>query len=307
MIDISYPDPGSPVPDPTSDRARHFHSSAREEFFNEIEDLAQRRGRRVFVATEQSRPVAIGLTNSHQILSLQNGEALLSESNVRHQVSPDIQSSLEVGEWYQMAVDPASGKILAARRENVEAAPAKAMSTFPINLDDLFSVSQFDVNKFFSNMRRQPHIPFQYPLNGCWVRAHEMARLIEGYFDPHPEDVVAKIWNIGTLTVKTDNSPECLVRWGYHVAPIVKVGSNLLVLDPSLFEAPVAVDEWIRCQSDAPSDCIFTSRYAYNLVINTDFFVGEGPGQTEAQLRDFSGDLLSSIFSYGPLPYPCKL
>ncbi len=99
-----------------------------------------------------------------------------------------------------------------------------------------------------------PCIPFRYPDDGCWGRAHEMCRLIvvEGL---RP----CKVWIEGSLHVVTDNSPSCGVYWGWHVAPTLCVrGSGCLgflfvrslVIDPALFTTPVTKAQWKGVQGD---------------------------------------------------------
>ena len=63
-----------------------------------------------------------------------------------------------------------------------------------------------------------PCIPFLYPDDGCWARAHEMCRLmINMGLSPR------KVWidhSFGVwLHVNTRNNPQCYVEWGWHVAP----------------------------------------------------------------------------------------
>jgi len=63
-----------------------------------------------------------------------------------------------------------------------------------------------------------PCIPFLYPDDGCWARAHEMCRLmINMGLSPR------KVWidhSPGNwLRVNTRNNPACYVQWGWHVAP----------------------------------------------------------------------------------------
>src|SRR5262245_3805822 len=85
-----------------------------------------------------------------------------------------------------------------------------------------------------------PCIPFLYPDDGCWARAHEMCRLmIAAGAKPR------KVWIDGKLRVNTKNNPNCFVKWGWHVAPIICVRrrrfgqSENMVIDPSLFTTPV--------------------------------------------------------------------
>lgn len=310
MVNVRFIEPGSPLPDPTREGARYFQDSARRHFLRQIESLARQQDSRLFVAAEQDDIFAFGLTKVRRVLAIDGDEILLSESHARHRVSPDAHP-LTVGKWYEMAIDPASNDILEAfEREPRRVAPPPETSTFPIDIQALPPVSRYDAEAFFSSVRRQPHIPFQFPADGCWARAHEMCRLIERHFDRDPRDVAAKIWNFGDLTVRTDNNPACRAEWQYHVAPIVKVGTELLVLDPSLFERPVTIDIWQDRQSELSRDSIFTTQDAYDIggehsPGEEQLFVGEEPGQTAEQLQVFWGDLIALIFCNGPLPYRC--
>ncbi|MDX2138701.1 MAG: protein-glutamine glutaminase family protein [Chloroflexota bacterium] len=94
-----------------------------------------------------------------------------------------------------------------------------------------------------------PCIPFTYPDDGCWGRAHEMARLMIGQ-GVQPE----KIWIYGSLNTPTHNHPQCRVLWGWHVAPTLRVniGGNIqpYVIDPSLFNDPVTTTTWKSVQGD---------------------------------------------------------
>lgn len=288
--------------EPANENARRFHSSTRKEFLRQLRMWAVEEGRPLFIAKEQNRLVALGLVEPHQVLEAHGEEVLLSESHAVHRTS----QRLSVGAWYDMAIDPSSGDILAvfdiAPQRVVDLAPASA---FPVDIEKLQTVSRSHAEAFFASVQRQPHIPFQYPLNYCMARAHEMCRLIECHFDPNPQDVVVKIWNFGKLVVKTDNTPGCKVSWNYHVAPMVKIDrEGPVVIDPALFGQPVTVDMWLRRQSDPKSRYYFTTRDAYDQV-KEGLFAEEAQGETEKQLRKAWGYLISQILQDGPLPYRC--
>jgi len=104
-----------------------------------------------------------------------------------------------------------------------------------------------------------PCIPFRYPDDGCWGRAHEMCRLMIAMgLSP------AKVWIQGSLVAATRNHPRCEVRWGWHVAPTLCVRIFLfwtrrMVIDPALFATPVTEASWKGAQGDpaatlTPSD-----------------------------------------------------
>ena len=94
-----------------------------------------------------------------------------------------------------------------------------------------------------------PCIPFDYPDDGCWGRAHEMYRLMGN------QGVACnKVWIYGNLRAATTNNPHCQVSWGWHVAPTlqVKIGTRTetYVIDPSLFPKPVTQAAWASVQGD---------------------------------------------------------
>ena len=97
-----------------------------------------------------------------------------------------------------------------------------------------------------------PCIPFLYPDDGCWGRAHEMCRLIiAAGVSP------SKVWIYGGLNTKTRNNPKCKVMWSWHVAPTLCVRkkkwfflTQTQVIDPALFTAPVSTATWKGVQGD---------------------------------------------------------
>ncbi len=95
-----------------------------------------------------------------------------------------------------------------------------------------------------------PCIPFLYPDDGCWARAHEMCRLmLAAGASPR------KVWIDGSLHTPTKNHPNCFVNWGWHVAPTLCVRrgfwrSEEMVIDPSLFTTPVSMATWKGVQGD---------------------------------------------------------
>lgn len=112
-------------------------------------------------------------------------------------------------------------------------------------------LSQAQAEAVFQDMAGQRHIPFAYAIDGCYARAHEMARLMR-----EQGIECQKVWNYGNLTVT--GTPVGDVQWGYHVAPIINVRGNdgkvqEMVIDPSMSDKPVPTEEWRAKQSDPSS------------------------------------------------------
>lgn len=148
-----------------------------------------------------------------------------------------------------------------------------------------------------------PCIPFLYPDDGCWVRAHAMCRIFVAQgIEP------AKIWLMGNgswLRVTTVNNPNCKLGWFYHVAPTLRVrdgkdATQLYVLDPSLFDAPVTEKEWTAAMNVAKPSATYTPWTWYQMDGRTD----PDFEQTEDDLEWLRDTLiLRSTGPDGPPPY----
>lgn len=159
-----------------------------------------------------------------------------------------------------------------------------------------------------------PCIPFKYPDDGCWGRAHEMCRLMrtDGL---RP----CKVWIQGGLHVDTDNSPNCGVWWGWHVAPTHCVrGSGLfgwfkirtMVFDPALFSTPVTKAQWKGVQGDVNAsltDSSWTTFYLWGTSTNNTWFTLTDPAytQTNSVLAFYRTALQNRAIQFGPPPYAC--
>lgn len=146
-----------------------------------------------------------------------------------------------------------------------------------------------------------PCIPFLYPDDGCWARAHEMCRLmINMRLKPK------KVWIQGNLYVSTKNNPNCGVWWGWHVAPTLCVrGTSFfqtqdMVIDPSLFSTPVSKSTWKGVQGDPNATLTDTEASIYYLwgsVTDPTY------AQTNHYLAFYRLQLQNRANQFGPPPY----
>lgn len=151
-----------------------------------------------------------------------------------------------------------------------------------------------------------PCIPFLYPDDGCWGRAHEMCRLIVQKHGVTPK----KVWIYGSLVTPTKNNPNCVVYWGWHVAPTICVRSGCLggrremVIDPSLFDKPVTKATWKSVQGDAAAvlqDSAWTIFYRTKGAGYTD--TDPTFTKTNGVLNTYRMALQARSLNVGPPPY----
>lgn len=95
--------------------------------------------------------------------------------------------------------------------------------------------------RLFDEARSMNDIAWNYKTDGCYARAHLMARAFEKQ-GVH----VDKAWLKGNLGLPEEN-----IEWNYHVAPLVYVKDkngkiNPMIIDPSVFPSPVSLDEWVK-------------------------------------------------------------
>ena len=94
-----------------------------------------------------------------------------------------------------------------------------------------------------SNKQFERRLTWLYPDDGCYARAELMNELLSKAGYPRPY----KIFIFGNLDAVTDNTLTGHVQWWYHVAPLVKVGTAMYVLDPSLdYYNALPLVEWVK-------------------------------------------------------------
>jgi hypothetical protein len=143
-------------------------------------------------------------------------------------------------------------------------------------------------------------IPFLYPDDGCWVRAHRMCYDMVGMGET-PE----KVWISGGLEALTPNHPDCVVSWGWHVAPTLTVtpptGDDKRVIDPSLSPHPESKDAWKSRQGNPNASMRDSAWTEYWGIGTTD------PNLTGTNywLNHYRDELEGRCVDFGPPPYHC--
>ena len=148
-----------------------------------------------------------------------------------------------------------------------------------------------------------PCIPFRYPDDGCWARAHEMCRLMIA-MQLGPKKVWIRQGPGSVLHVNTRNSPSCFVEWWYHVAPTLCVrgpwfSTERMVIDPSMFTTPVTEATWKAAANDPSATLTDTDASQYGPNGGTD----PTYASTNADLATYRLALQNRSTQSGPPPY----
>jgi len=150
-----------------------------------------------------------------------------------------------------------------------------------------------------------PCIPFAYPTNWCWTRAHAMAQIMIAQHAVSP----GKLWIRGRLRARTRNDTDCHVRWGWHVAPLLTArpdggGAEFpVIIDPSMFDRPVPQHQWVSAQGDPNARLTSTSWEVYNYTKLGSEIRDRAFSLVDGGLRSARRDLLAQISDDGPPPY----
>ena len=104
------------------------------------------------------------------------------------------------------------------------------------------TISMKNAQQLFQQAKQMEDIAWDFLSDGCYARAHLMARRFESqgvYVD--------KIWVKSDIQVEREPYP---IYWNFHVAPIVYVedennGVQKIVIDPSIANEPISVEQWL--------------------------------------------------------------
>lgn len=123
--------------------------------------------------------------------------------------------------------------------------------------------------RLFQEVTMQKKIPFGFPEDGCFARAHEIS-----YQFARRGIATGKVFAHGVFRLADDKAKKGSVTWAFHVAPflIVDTGKEkqVWVIDPSLFFEPVTLHAWLEALTVHPKsslkDVYFTNSYVYHHV-----------------------------------------
>lgn len=115
-----------------------------------------------------------------------------------------------------------------------------------------------EIQELFKKAKKMKDIPFAYREDGCYARAHIMARRFEKMGIP-----TQKAWIKGKLSVEGMTS-----EWDYHVAPMIQVKEKdgrivNYVIDPSVNDKAVPIDTWVASIKTKAKGAIMKTTYPF--------------------------------------------
>ncbi|MDR0861018.1 MAG: hypothetical protein LBO09_08920 [Candidatus Peribacteria bacterium] len=144
-------------------------------------------------------------------------------------------------------------------------------------------------------------IPFRYAADGCYARAHYMRKILA---DNYGYDC-SKIFSFGSPLAATSLATGCCAEWSYHVAVLVSVdnGTTCLdrVFDPSLFNQPVTITEWVNKQKGCVSS---TGSVSYTVKASNYYSYGGGTYYYDNSYTN-TYSTLSTYSGCSGCGYPC--
>ncbi len=184
--------------------------------------------------------------------------------------------------------------------------PAPDPPVTPERADDIFN--DMSVQTCVPCNPSSTCIPFKFPDDGCWIRAHLMAYDMRDYSPPEdPEKIYIRAGAGARLDPFVPNHPDCRLPWGWgwHIAPTLMVslpgGDEKQVIDPSLSTAPISEADWKALQNDPSASLTALPWTTYNPVSNTT----ATDAQAQSGMQYYRDILQSRCLQYGPPPYSC--
>lgn len=182
-------------------------------------------------------------------------------------------------------------------------------------------VSEARAGDIFDNMKAESCdplnpsstcIPFLFPDDGCWIRAHIMCHLMRnGGPDTtaNPPEDPEKIWiEPYPLVTATANHPDCKVIWGWHVAPTLMVtrpgGDEKWVIDPAVSPSPESTLAWKGRQGNAAATLYDTDWTVYGKG-GSSSSVSLAAARNDPFIVTCRNDLRDRSLQFGPPPYGC--
>ena len=207
---------------------------------NAVRGCSERTTRDFFYSIDDLMENVLARNSVQYITDFNNGLAgyYLSLENL-----PDIACS-ENGVFYNPSSYETARNVAAADRNSVQ------------------TISMEKARELFDKAQAMDDIAWGYKPDGCYARAHLMARRFE-----EMGITVDKAWLKGSLRAQGE-TPEEDIMWNFHVAPVVYVEHDngeieRVVIDPSVEDGPVTAMEWAKNLSSDVEERVNITQFPY--------------------------------------------
>lgn len=259
----------------------------------------------------------------HRLETDKHGNLLvhLHQSHAVHAVLHSNPDFSDMRDSLQEALDDGSERLITKTLNDLEIIDVRLLSDIPGGSKNASSspdpdppVSPERLDEIFNDMKGESCapcnpsstcIPFQYPNDGCWIRAHLMAYKMRAYSPPEDPE---KLFIQGSLDPFAPNSPDCGLpwNWGWHIAPTLMIslpgGNEKRVIDPSLAPAPISETDWVNLNNPSSTHTLTTLPWTvYNPILNNT----ATEAQAQSDMQTYRNALKTNCLTYGPPPYSC--
>lgn len=209
-------------------------------------------------------------------LSLSWGQ--VAPSGVSAKRAPQVDLQQMVRRFHLYSGGTSASSVYAERTSVSKMRWTKVPEVSASELQDIFEKIR-DHKPLFDQGGRARRLTWLYPDDGCYARAEMMAGEMSrsGHHQP------MKIFVFGNLAVDSPFALGGRVYWWYHVAPVLRVGHKVYVLDPAIDSSgPLLVDNWLgRMNSRVEVSVCSVQSYDPESPC-----FGGGPGQLNRAQRD---------------------
>lgn len=172
------------------------------------------------------------------------------------------------------------------------------------------TISKEKAKELFDMAKEMNDIAWKFKQDGCYARAHLMARRFEekGIY-------VDKAWVKGDLIANGKDGSK--VNWNFHVAPVVYVEDEngkveKMVIDPSIHDKPVTAIHWAENLSERskggvvqtkfpfPSNSAFFSKTSLAITNSDPYLPYDKIGMSESDKMKMAEDTMIRYKGYSP-------
>lgn len=270
--------------------------------------------------TSELETSKVAVMFSEQFYTIEN-----SDRNQKHLAL--IRSAIE-NEWLLMTLfAPNTNEIIFVQRASKEQEEAfrskftQTITTPPTPLKPIIE-SQEKLNELIAKIgesacsfvKPYPCIPFDYPVDGCYARAHKMREILaENGYD------CQKIFIYGDLNARyeatTSEKGGCCVSWSYHTSVLVKFYDenkqvSQRIIDLSFSKEAISVETWKglslndSCGKSSLSDTQIVDGNVYYRSPKGTLFYDDNYHHTNCVLEIFSK--VSGCYTPAPSTASCQ-